>query len=619
MTEEETNDARPAGATDAAPADGETPDGESAGAVDAESADATSADADLSALARRRGFFFQANESYGGVAGFYTYGPEGAALKRNVENAWRDRFVTKEGNLEIDSPTVTPEPVFEASGHLDGFDDMLVECPECGESHRADHVVEDATDLADAESLPTDEVEARIAEHDLACPACGASLVGQPVEPFNLMFETEIGPGGDQAGFLRPETAQGMFVEFPRLKEYARNQTPFGVAQIGTGYRNEISPRNALLRAREFTMAELETFVDPETDSPDFDAVADVELPLYPASAQEADGDDLEVLTAREAVDSGVVAGEWLAYYLARSRTWFERVGVDMDRFRFRQHLPGELAHYASDCWDAEALVEDDWVELEGIAARADYDLSKHAAHANDSFTLFREYDEPVTAERATVDPDMSYLGPEFGGDAGAVADALADRAARDREAFDGDAVTVSVDGEEYTVPIEHVGFSVETVTEHGEHVTPHVIEPAFGIGRTVYAVLAHAHETDEVAGERREVLRLPPAVAPTFVGVFPLTDEDDLPARAREVADRLRGAGFEVAYDDSGSIGRRYRRQDEVGTPYCVTLDADPAGTATIRERDSTDQVRVDLDDLGGTLADLRAGEVAFDALPDA
>ena len=573
----------------------------------------------LSELARRRGFFFQANEAYGGVAGFYTYGPEGAALKRNVEDAWRDRFVTKEGNLEIDSPTVTPEPVFEASGHLDGFDDMLVECPACGESHRADHVVEDATDVADAESLPTDDVEDLIATHELACPECGASLVGQPVETFNLMFETAIGPGGDQAGYLRPETAQGMFVEFPRLKEYARNQTPFGVAQVGAGYRNEISPRNALLRAREFTMAELEMFVDPEGEGPDLDAVADVELPLYPADAQESEGEEYVSMTPVEAVEAGVVAGEWLAYFLARSTAWFERVGIDMERYRLRQHLSGELAHYASDCWDAEALVDGDWVEIEGVAARSDYDLKKHATYGDESFTLFREYDEPVSTERATVDPDMSYLGPEFGGAAGDVADALQALAERDRAAFDGDEVVVAVDGDEYAIPTGKTGFSVEEVVEHGEHVTPHVIEPAFGVGRVVYSILDHAHETDEVEGEARDVLRLPPAVAPTFVGVFPLTDQDGLPETARSVASSLRAAGFDVTYDDSGSIGRRYRRQDEVGTPYCVTLDADPEGTATIRERDSTAQARVDVDDLVGTLAELRAGDVEFEALPDA
>ncbi|AHG05013.1 glycyl-tRNA synthetease [Halobacterium sp. DL1] len=573
---------------------------------------------ELDELARRRGFFFQANEAYGGVSGFYTYGPEGAALKRNVEETWRDRFVTREGNMEIDSPTVTPEAVFEASGHLDGFDDMLVECPECGESHRADHVVEDNTDVEDAESVPTEEVEALIAEHDLVCPDCGASLVGQPVEGFNLMFATSIGPGSGQPGYLRPETAQGMFTEFPRLKEYARNQLPFGAAQIGAGYRNEISPRNALLRAREFTMAELEFFVDPEGEGPDLSRVADVELPLYPVEAQQADGEEYLRLTPQEALEEGVVQGEWVAYFLARSKQWFERVGVDMERFRFRQHLPGELAHYASDCWDAEGEVGGDWVELEGIASRTDYDLSKHSEHADDNFTVFQQYDEPKTVERATVDPDMSALGPKFGGDAGAVADALKALAERDRSAFEDDEVTVEVDGEAYTVPTEQTGFAVEEQTESGRHIVPHVVEPAFGVGRAVYTVLAHNYDEDEVEGEERSVLRLPAEVAPTTVGVFPLMDKDGLGETARDLAADLREAGVDVTYDDSGNIGRRYRRQDEVGTPYCVTVDYDSLedGTVTLRDRDSTAQTRVELTELTELLPALRDGDVTFDEL---
>ncbi|WP_232703269.1 glycine--tRNA ligase [Halobacterium wangiae] len=573
---------------------------------------------ELDELARRRGFFFQANEAYGGVSGFYTYGPEGAALKRNVEETWRDRFVTREGNMEIDAPTVTPEAVFEASGHLDDFDDMLVECPECGVSHRADHVVEDNTDVEDAESVPTEEVEALIAEHDLVCPDCGASLVGQPVEGFNLMFETSIGPGSGQPGYLRPETAQGMFTEFPRLKEYARNQLPFGVAQVGTGYRNEISPRNALLRAREFTMAELEFFVDPEGEGPDLSRVADVELPLYPVAAQQAEGEEYLDLTPQEALDEGVVQGEWVAYFLARSKQWFDRVGVDMERFRFRQHLPGELAHYASDCWDAEGEVGGDWVELEGIASRTDYDLSKHAEHADDNFTVFQQYDEPKTVERATVDPDMSALGPQFGGDAGAVADALEALAERDRSAFEGEEVTVEVDGEAYTVPTEQTGFAVEEQTESGRHIVPHVVEPAFGVGRAVYTVLAHNYDEDEVEGEDRSVLRLPAEVAPTTVGVFPLMDKDGLGETARDLAADLREAGVAVTYDDSGNIGRRYRRQDEVGTPYCVTVDYESLedGTVTLRDRDSTEQTRVELAELPALLPALRDGEVTFDEL---
>ncbi|RBI62167.1 glycine--tRNA ligase [halophilic archaeon] len=572
-------------------------------------------DPDVVELARRRGFFFQANEAYGGVAGFYTFGPRGAALKRNVEDAWRRQFVVREGHHEIESPTVVPEAVFEASGHLDTFDDMVVECPECGASHRADHLVEDASDVEDAESLPVADVEELLATCDVDCPTCRATLADEPVSGFNLMFETSIGPGSSRAGYLRPETAQGILVEFPRLKEYARNQLPFGVAQVGSGYRNEISPRRSLLRVREFTLAELQQFTAPDGDGPDLEPVADQTLRLYPADAQEREGECVE-LTVREALREDVVANEWLAYYLGRARRWFERVGVDPERLRFRQHRAGELAHYASACWDAEARLHGDWVEIAGFAFRADHDLSKHDAHSDERFTLFREYDEPKVVERPTVDPDMSYLGPEFGDVATDVADALEALVERDPAAFRSEDVTVEVDGETYAVPVEKTGFSVDEIRETGEHVTPHVVEPSIGIDRVVYGVLVHSLRRDEVGGEERTRLALPTAVAPTVAGVFPLTDGQA--DRARDLADRLTRRGIPATYDDSGSIGRRYRRQDEIGTPFCVTLDERTSDDerATVRERDSTAQVRVPVDDVPETLASLRAGETTFAAV---
>ena len=586
------------------------------------------AGAALAELAKRRGFFFGSNGAYGGTAGFYTFGPQGAALKRNVEEAWRDRFTRKEGNREIEAPTVMPEPVFEASGHLDGFDDMLVECGECGESHRADHLVEDATDLEDAESLSGGAVEDLIRDHDVACPSCGAALAGREVEDFNLMFATEIGPGDAQPGYLRPETAQGIFVEFPRLKEYARGNLPFGITQIGPAYRNEISPRGGLLRLREFTQAELEQFIDPETDDPPIDRVADVDVRLYPASEQEAENGEYRDTTVGEAVADGTIGSAWVGYYLGIAQEWYERVGVDADRFRFRQHLAGERAHYAADCWDAESEVDGDWIEIAGFAYRGDYDLSKHDAYGDDAFTVFKRYDEPRTVERATVDPDMSVLGPEFGADAAAVADALEALAERDPDAFEGETVTVAVGGgddagttdgapaETYEVDADVANFSIETVTETGEHITPHVVEPSFGVGRTVQTLLAHAYETDEVDGEDRTYLALEPEIAPRDAAVFPLvTNDDRLTELATRVADDLRAAGLAVAYDDSGSIGRRYRRQDEVGTPFCVTVDrdgieGDGPETVTVRERDSAAQVRIPVGDLADELTALRSGD---------
>jgi len=567
-------------------------------------------------LAKRRGFFFRTAGAYGGVAGFYTFGPEGAALKRAVENAWRDRFTVAEGNVEIDAPTVMPEPVFEASGHLDTFDDMLVECADCGASHRADHLVEDHADVEEAEGLPIAEVETLIRDNEIACPSCGAGLAGEPVGEFNLMFETTIGPGSGSPGYLRPETAQGIFVDFPRLAEYARGQLPFGVTQIGRAYRNEISPRRSILRVRELTQAELELFVDPEGDGPDLDDVADVELRLLSAEAQ-LDGDgESRTTTVGEAVESGTVADEWIAYYLGVATEWYAAVGVDLDRFRFRQHLGGERAHYAADCWDAEGEVDGDWAELAGFAYRGDYDLSKHHEHADERFTVFRQYDEPRTVERTVVDPDMSELGPVFGADAEAVAEGLETLAGRDPDALEADAVTVTVDGTDYEVDTDHVDVTTETVTEAGEHVVPHVVEPSFGVDRLVYTLLDHAYREDEIEGERRTYLALDPAVAPTLVGVFPLTDDER--GRARAIVAELRDEGFAVEYDDSGNIGRRYRRQDEVGTPFCVTVDPDTHAddTITLRDRDTTGQVRVPVDAITALLAALRDGDRDFASL---
>ena len=576
----------------------------------------------LAELAKRRGYFFGASGAYGGSAGFYTFGPQGAALKSNVEDAWRDRFTVREGNFEIEAPTIMPEAVFEASGHLDGFDDMLVECPDCGESHRADHLIEDNTAVEDAESLPVPKIEALLADHGIRCPTCGGDLAGESVDDFNLMFETNIGPGSSTPGYLRPETAQGIFVEFPRIKEYARNSLPFGVTQIGRAYRNEISPRKSIVRTREFTQAELEQFVDPERNDPDLDSVADIKVTLYPATEQEADDGDYIETTVGEAVAEGIVGDAWIGYFLGIAQEWFEAVGVDMDRFRFRQHLSGERAHYAADCWDAESEVDGDWIEIAGFAYRGDYDLSKHDEYGDDDFTIFRQFDEPREVERAVVDPDMSVLGPKYGAEADDVASALDELADRNPSAFDDETVAVTVGGETKTIDTDVANFRVEEQTISGEHITPHVIEPSFGVDRTVYTILAHAYSEDEVADEIRTYLSLEPDVAPTDVGVFPLVSNvPDLVDRAEAIVEDLRGAGFSGTHDDSGSIGRRYRRQDEVGTPFCVTVDrdgleGDGPDTVTVRERDSARQARLPVESLSTELAAVMDGDTSFDGL---
>ncbi len=273
------------------------------------------------------------------------------------------------------------------------------------------------------------------------------------------MFETNIGPGSSDPGYLRPETAQGIFVEFPRIKEYARNRLPFGVTQVGRAYRNEISPRKSIVRTREFTQAELEQFIDPEEDEPPLAEVEDVVLPLYAAAEQQTDDGGQRELTVREAVDEDIVESEWVAYYLGVSRS-----GTS-DR---RRHGPlpvpsasrGRTRTLLRDCWDAESEVDGDWIEIAGFSYRSDYDLSKHAEHSGEDYTVFKQYDEPITVDRATVDPDMSYLGPEFGGSAGAVADALEALAERNPDAFDDDEVTVEVDGKSHTVARDVTNFA---------------------------------------------------------------------------------------------------------------------------------------------------------------
>lgn len=558
-------------------------------------------------LSKRRGFFFQSSEAYGGVAGFQTYGPEGAELKRKLENSWRENFSRKLGHREIDAPTVMPEPVFEASGHLDGFDDMIVECPECGESVRADHLVENNTDIDEAEGHSTDQIEVLIEEHDLFCTRCGHELAGVEVEDFNLMFETSIGPGSGSKGYLRPETAQGIFVEFPRLKEYMRNQLPFGITQIGKAYRNEISPRKGLVRTREFTQAELEHFIDPEEDSPDIGEVKDVELKLYPVEEQQKSDGEYIYATVEEAVNESLVQ-EWVAYYLGIAKKWYEEIGIDMDRFRFRQHQEGERAHYATDCWDAETDIgdrEEDWLEIAGFAYRGCYDLSKHKDHSGDEkdFQIFKEYDEPKVTEEVELNPDMGYFGPEFGDQAQEVVDNLEDLADREPEAFEADKLMIELDGDNFMIPSEKAGFERKEVKKSGEHITPHVVEPSFGIDRIIYTLLVHAFQEDKVDGEDRTLLQLSEEIAPTQVAVFPLMDKEGLGDKAREIASKLRKEGFSVKYDDTGNIGKRYRRQDEVGTPICVTVDyetlEEEPGTVTIRDRDSTMQERVKINEL--------------------
>ncbi|MBN1323724.1 MAG: glycine--tRNA ligase [Methanotrichaceae archaeon] len=559
-------------------------------------------------LARRRGIMWPAFELYGGAAGFYDYGPLGALLKRKIEDTWRRFFVIGEGFAEIEAPTIGVEGIFAASGHLSGFSDPLTECQECKEVYRADHLIKHIVEVPDA--LSNEEIGRIIHENDIFCPECGGEL--SEIYEFNLMFKTTIGPGSTHPGYLRPETAQGMFINFPRLLRYFRDALPFGAVQIGKSYRNEISPRQGVIRLREFTQAEAEVFIDPRDKThPRFPEVSDLTLRLYSQEAQERGV--IDEMTLEDAVKRGIIAHQMLAYYVARTYQFLMAVGVAPERMRFRQHKADEMAHYAADCWDAEVLLERlGWIEIVGIADRTDYDLKSHMTHSQAKLTVFVPYAEPKLRQRLVVKPDMKALGPRFKGKAKAVAEALK---SLDEEGLKGDVICVVVEGETVTIERDLVSFEVVEEAIRGEEVIPHVIEPSFGIDRIIYTVLDHSYSQEEVDGESRAVLRFIPAMAPLQVAVLPLMDRPELAQPAEALLQAFRREGIMAEYDTSGSIGRRYRRNDEVGTPFCVTIDYETIeeATVTIRDRDSMGQVRVPKESVVEIVSALVKGEVEF------
>ncbi|AYK15265.1 MAG: glycine--tRNA ligase [Methanosarcina flavescens] len=584
-------------------------------------------------LAKRRGFLWNSFELYGGSRGFYDYGPLGSALKRRIEQIWREFYVIQEGFMEIECPTIGIEEVFIASGHVGGFSDPLCECMNCKEAFRADHLVEDVTDAAG--TLSAEDLTKVIREKGITCPECGGEF-GEAYE-FNLMFKTTIGPGTGRQGFLRPETAQGMFVDFQRLSRFYRDKLPFGAVQIGKSYRNEIAPRQGVIRLREFTQAECEIFVDPRNKKhPNFERFADKELVLYSQKGQ-VKGESFR-MTVRDAVKTGVIAHEVLGYNIALTNEFLTKVGIDPAKLRFRQHLTDEMAHYAVDCWDAE--IETDrfgWVEIVGIADRADYDLKAHARVSKTELYVYVEYEEPKMVTRFTVKPNMGKLGPVFKGKAKAVADALRQLS---EEELSKDEIKVTVDGEELTVSSDAVDFAEETVKVSGENVIPHVIEPSYGIDRIFYGIMEHAYDDENVAQkaaesglkgteeagkeseaegeeETRLVMHFASGVAPIQVAVLPLLTREELADPAKDIIARLREKNLLVNYDDSGTIGRRYRRNDEIGTPYCVTVDYDTLGdgTVTIRDRDSMRQIRAPITGIENVLYELIYKDRAFES----
>ena len=412
-------------------------------------------------LCKRRGFVFPSAEIYGGIRSTYDYGPLGALMLRNIREAWwRAMIQERDDVVALEAAILTNPKVWEASGHLATFTDPLVDCRNCKERWRED------------------EIEG-------TCPKCGSSDLTE-ARPFNLMFKTFVGPVEEESSvaYLRPETAQGMFVNYLNIETTMRRKPPFGIAQLGRAFRNEITPGNFVFRTREFEMMELEFFVPP-ADSP-----------------------------------------RWQQYWCEERLSWYKRYGIAPEKLRLRPHDPEELSHYSSGTTDVEFAFPWGWGELEGIANRTDFDLRAHQQHSGTSLEHF---------DQAT-----------------------------------------------------------------GERYLPHVVEPAAGATRAMMAFLLAAYDEDEIGGERRVVLRLHPKIAPYQVAVLPLSKKDTLSPLARDVLHRLQ-RHFMCEYDETQSIGRRYRRQDEIGTPFCVKVDLDSLEDyqVTVRELDSTDQTRLAIDEL--------------------
>jgi glycyl-tRNA synthetase len=429
----------------------------------------------LVSLCRRRGYIFPSSEIYGGLSSCWDYGPLGVELKKNIKDAWwRAAVQQRDDMVGLDASILMHPKVWEASGHVEGFKDPLVECKECHKRWRSD------------------ELEGN------KCPDCGGELTEPKL--FNLMFKTFIGPVEDEANivYLRPETAQGMFVNFENVLNTTRKRLPFGIAQIGKSFRNEVTTGNFIFRCREFEQMEIEYFVKPGTDK------------------------------------------EWFDYWVEERLDWYMSLGIKKENLKLRQHTKEELAHYARECYDINYLYPMGWAELEGIANRGDFDLVEHAKASGKTLSY---YDE-----------------------------------------------------------------------ETKEHIVPYIIEPSAGVDRTALAILCDAYDEDVADGEPRVLLHLHPSIAPIKVAVLPLSRKETLAPFSKEVYDELRQCWM-TAFDEAQSIGRRYRRQDEIGTPFCVTIDFESLEDkqVTIRERDSLRQIRVPIETLKNTLQAKLDGEDLF------
>jgi len=475
---------------------------------------------DVMKLALERGFYFPSCEIYSDAqAGFWEYGPAGVSLKNKFLELWRRELIRRDRMIEIDGSQIMSKSVFEASGHLASFADPIVRCTKCKSTHRADKLIAEITKTLIPESAGLDEFDKIISEKNIKCPKCNGNF--ENTRKFNMMFQVGIGPEGE-AAYLRPETCQSIFVDFPRLFKTMRGKLPLGIAQTGKSFRNEIAPRQSLLRLREFYQAEIEVFCNPAklNDLEKFLEIQNTKIPI------QVDG-EIKIMTCKEAVDSKTIPNKFVSYYLGILAEFYEKAGVNMQKSRFRKLGEKEKAFYAEVAFDFEVETTIGWLELVACNYRSDYDLSSHAKKSKEKF-----------------------------------------------EVMDGD-----------------------------EKVLPHVFELSMGIDRSLYTILEHSLREDKE--NERAVLSLKPYLSPIHVGVLSLVKKDGLAEKTDEIYLKIKRK-YDAFLDHSGAIGRRYRRLDEVGAPFAITIDHKTLedDTVTLRNRDSMEQSRIKISDLEEVLS---------------
>jgi glycyl-tRNA synthetase len=471
---------------------------------------------DIVQLALERGFYFPSCELYSdSSAGFWEYGPNGVKIKNNFLGLWRRELVRRDDMLEIDGTQIMSKNVFVASGHIKNFSDPVVKCTKCKSSFRADKLIQDEAHIEVPERLQGDKVDLLIQENKINCPNCKGAL--SPSERFNMMFKVEIGPNHEEA-YLRPETCQSIFVDFPRIFKVSRRKLPLGIAQIGKSFRNEISPRQGLLRLREFYQAEIEVFCNPDklNDLQKFEGVKDTVLRIY-------DNQQMIEITAVEALDKKILPNKLIAYYLALLVEFFNKTGIINKRTRLRRLSDDEKAFYSSIAFDFEVDTSFGWLELVACNYRSDYDLLSHST---------------------TSKTNLQVMDDE-------------------------------------------------------SKVMPHVFELSLGVDRCIYSILEHSYFIDKEKDDRI-LLKLKPYLSPIHAGILPLLKKDDFKVKSSHLLSLL-NKDFDIFYDESGSIGRRYRRLEEIGTPFAFTIDHQTMDddTVTIRYRDSMSQERIKIKDV--------------------